>query len=145
MFGHKQVQVHLKPTKNLVNLHGWFHWFPRWKSTRFKGYEMTCTLLQKTFKPFDFPIIRIDLKPSAVTIIIYIGTLYVLQVSHRKNRFCFKNCSELIWEKNWNRERLLRYLDQFIQVKGQNDFWEIIDFLDLMHLKNWLGCGKLQE
>ena len=103
----------------------------------------------ETFKPFDFPIIRIDLKPSAVTINMYKGTLYYKWATKRRDCMYFvsKNCSELIWEKIvlgieinfWDN------LDQFIQVKGKNDFWEIIDFLDLTHLKNWLGCGKLQK
>ena len=53
--------------------------------------------------------------------------------------FCFKNCSDLLWEKkkSSNGEKLLkfeaegrefakkmRYLEQSIQtVKGQNNFW----------------------
>ena len=102
----------------------------------------------ETFKLFDFPIIRIDLKPSAVAINMYKGTLYYKWTTKRRDYmyiFCFKNCSELICEKiARDRDKLLKNLDQFIQVKGQNDFWEIIDFLDLMHLKNWLGCGRLR-
>ena len=48
--------------------------------------------------------------------------------------FCFQNCSDLLWKKNWSSdgEKLLKFeaeglqkkLEQFIRtVKSQNNFW----------------------
>ena len=45
--------------------------------------------------------------------------------------FCYQNCSDLLWEKNFKFEaecqefaKILRSLEQFIQtVKGPNNFW----------------------
>ena len=73
--------------------------------------------------------------------------------------FCYKNCSDLLWEKriSSDREKLLRSLEQFVQtVKGQKKFWLQNSFLTCSwrffisyHINlNWkklLGLRNMQE
>ena len=52
--------------------------------------------------------------------------------------FCYKNCSDLLWEK------ILRWLKQFVQiVKGQYNFWQQNAFLTCSW--RFLRYNKLEQ
>ena len=62
---------------------------PQMKVDTILGLQNDMHSVAETFKPFDFPIIRIDLKPSEITNNKYKGTLYSKWATERTYFMCF--------------------------------------------------------